>query len=143
MCRVVVSQRVVRTRSDKRCAANWELKERHKDAPLIVTVGNRFSYRNDPKLPRMIVHVSSLSALCSYSSILFSCPVTDAAAQTREAMDTVTAELCASVITHVHEWMEVFMHGTLGGTLMQYAHLTDIPLRADAHDNDDAESQNE
>jgi hypothetical protein len=48
------------------------------------------------------------------------------AVQTREAMDQVTAELCQSVIDHVHAWIERFMHSERGDDLQQYPTLASL-----------------
>jgi hypothetical protein len=49
--------------------------------------------------------------------------VQEAAVQTRQAMDAVTAQLCRKVITHCHTWIDTFMHSDAGGSLQQYADL--------------------
>jgi len=53
------------------------------------------------------------------------------AAQTREAMDQVTAELCQKQIAHCHAWIEDFMRSEQGGSLRQFATLSALlPLAA-------------
>jgi len=53
------------------------------------------------------------------------------AAQTREAMDRVTAELCQKQIRHCHTWIEEFMQSEEGGSLQQFGTLAALlPLAA-------------
>jgi hypothetical protein len=53
------------------------------------------------------------------------------AAQTREAMDRVTAELCQKQIRHRHTWIEHFMQSGEGGSLQQFGTLAALmPLAA-------------
>jgi hypothetical protein len=53
------------------------------------------------------------------------------AAQTREAMDRVSAELCQKQIRHCHTWIEQFMQSQEGGSLQQFGTLAALlPLAA-------------
>jgi hypothetical protein len=53
------------------------------------------------------------------------------AAQTREAMEQVTAELCQKQIRHCHTWIEQFMQSQEGGSLQQFGTLAALlPLAA-------------
>ncbi len=45
------------------------------------------------------------------------------AVQTRQAMDSVTAELCQKDISHCHKWIEQFMRSEEGGSLQQFKDL--------------------
>jgi transposase len=49
--------------------------------------------------------------------------VDTAAIQTREAMASVTAELCGKVISHCHKWIDAFMKSDNGGSLRRFADL--------------------
>jgi hypothetical protein len=58
--------------------------------------------------------------------------VDEAAAQTRQAMDQVTTELCQKVINHTHTWMEEFMQSEEGGSLRQFRDLATLKEACEA-----------
>ena len=58
--------------------------------------------------------------------------VDEAAAQTRQAMDQVTTELCRKVINHTHTWMEEFMQSEEGGSLRQFRDLATLKAACEA-----------
>ena len=58
--------------------------------------------------------------------------VDEAAAQTRQAMDQVTTELCQKVINHTHTWMEEFMQSEEGGSLRQFRDLATLKAACEA-----------
>jgi hypothetical protein len=55
--------------------------------------------------------------------------VSEAAAQTRVAMDQVDAQLCRKEIAHVHKWIMEFMQSDAGGSLRRFY---DLPMLMDA-----------
>jgi transposase len=64
--------------------------------------------------------------------------VETAAIQTRVAMDSVTAELCAKVISHCHKWIDTFMQSADGGSLQRFADLNElIAAHAESQTADD------
>jgi len=68
------------------------------------------------------------------------------AAQTREAMDRVSAELCQKQIRHCHTWIERFMQTEGGGCLQQFGSMAALLLLAPAltqteDDEDNAEQE--
>jgi hypothetical protein len=48
------------------------------------------------------------------------------AVQTREAMESVTAELCQKQIQHCHAWIERFIQSEEGGSLRQFSSLQQL-----------------
>jgi transposase len=82
--------------------------------------------------------------------------VSEAAAQTRVAMDQVDAKLCRKEIAHVHKWIMQFMQSDEGGSLRRFF---DLPMLMDTrsewiqaddlpedipsdHDNDEEDKEN-
>ena len=55
----------------------------------------------------------------------------------REALDTVSAELCEKVITHCHKWIDAFMQSENGGSLKRFKDLD--ALTKAVHPSKDAE----
>ena len=50
----------------------------------------------------------------------------EAAAQTRKAMDKVTAALCQSVIDHCHKWIDAFIRSDDAGSLSAFKDLAEL-----------------
>src|SRR6185312_12594878 len=74
----------------------------------------------------------------------------EAAAQMRQAMDAVTADLCVKEVNHVERWIDSFIASEKAGSLKRWpnlAALIESPPAADADDihadgdEEDAENQ--